>query len=305
MSGESLRADVFRLRWGRPGWAVPILLFLAVVLVAALAFNLANLDTGGESFPTPATGGTEPTQVSRVDPLLGDLFLAVFVSLLVAAMIYSLLHRRVRQKRLAKAFSWREVLASTIGLVMTLALLIAWPRVLQVLRGGPAGSDSGNTGAENATGFSTAAAAPLSLFLGLTVLASILVMVSMLRRGAGVTGFEEDASADDADVRQAAATAVQGAVDELEIGGDVRSAILACFARFTRLLGARGIAPQLALTPRELEGLAVERLHVSHESSETLTSLFEEARYSEHPLGEADRRRAIESLAGIRAALEA
>jgi hypothetical protein len=44
---------------------------------------------------------------------------------------------------------------------------------------------------------------------------------------------------------------------------------------------------------------------VSRDASGTLTSLFEEARYSVHPLDEADRRRAIESLAGIRAALEA
>src|SRR5213594_3543887 len=68
---------------------------------------------------------------------------------------------------------------------------------------------------------------------------------------------------------------------------------------------ARGITAQGALTPRELEGLAVERLHVSREASETLTTLFEEARYIEHPLGEADRHRAIESLAGIRVALGA
>src|SRR5438093_6191539 len=87
--------------------------------------------------------------------------------------------------------------------------------------------------------------------------------------------------------------------------GDVRSVILACFHRFCALLGARGITAQGALTPRELEGLAVERLHVSREASETLTTLFEEARYSEHPLGEADRHRAIESLAGIRVALGA
>jgi len=105
--------------------------------------------------------------------------------------------------------------------------------------------------------------------------------------------------------RHAAADAVQDAIEELEVGGDVRSVILACFHRFCALLGARGITAQGALTPRELEGLAVERLRVSRDASETLTSLFEEARYSEHPLGEADRQRAIESLAGIRVALGA
>ena len=58
------------------------------------------------------------------------------------------------------------------------------------------------------------------------------------------------------------------------------------------------------LTPRELEDLAVRRLDVTADSAETLTSLFEEARYSEHALGEPDRDRAVRSLETIRADLE-
>jgi hypothetical protein len=105
--------------------------------------------------------------------------------------------------------------------------------------------------------------------------------------------------------RAAAVVAVQTTIQELEGGVDVRAAILGCFQRFCTLLGARGITDQGALTPRELEALAIGRLTVSHEAAEILTSLFEEARYSEHPLGEADRVRAIESLGRIQAALEA
>jgi len=136
------------------------------------------------------------------------------------------------------------------------------------------------------------------------MLAAIVLLVALLRRGMGPRELEEE-SVDKPAARHAAADAVQDAIQELELGGDVRSAILACFRRFCLLLGARGITAQGALTPRELDSLAVERLRVSRDASGTLTSLFEEARYSVHPLGEADRRRAIESLAGIRAALEA
>src|SRR5256886_17588762 len=136
-------------------------------------------------------------------------------------------------------------------------------------------------------------------------LVTIVILVALPRRGAGVVEIDAEPSADDPAARHAAADAVQDAIEELEVGGDVRAVILACFRRFCALLGARGITAQGALTPRELEDLAVGRLHVSREASSTLTSLFEEARYSEHPLGEADRRRAIESLAGIRVALEA
>ena len=71
------------------------------------------------------------------------------------------------------------------------------------------------------------------------------------------------------------------------------------------LLGARGFTDQEALTPRELERLAVDRLQVSREETGNLTSLFEEARYSEHALGEPDRARAMDCLGRIQAALEA
>src|SRR2546422_5248934 len=86
MNGDRLCMEVSRLRWGRPTWAIPVLLFLAVLLVAGLAFNLANLDTGGESFPGPSTGGTQPTAVGAGAPFLGDLFLVAFGGLPAAGV---------------------------------------------------------------------------------------------------------------------------------------------------------------------------------------------------------------------------
>src|SRR5207247_6456844 len=76
--------------------------------------------------------------------------------------------------------------------------------------------------------------------------------------------------------RQAAVVAVRATIRDLEEGGDVRTAILACFERFCALLGSRGITDQDALTPHELERLAVDRLRVSRDASGILTSLFEE-----------------------------
>jgi len=291
---------------GRTEWAVPLLLFLAIVLVAALAFNVANLDTGGEAIPGGgASGGTSPSTLGSFDPFLGDLFLVVFASFVVAMLVYAILRRRVQQKAPTKAFSWWQVISSAIGLILVIALLMAWPRMIQAFRIGQTPPTTGDAGSASATGWPVAAGAPLGLFLGLTVLATIVILVALLRRGAGVVEIDNEPSADDPATRHAAVDAVQDAIEELEVGGDVRAVILACFRRFCALLGARGITAQGALTPRELEDLAVGRLHVSREASSTLISLFEEARYSEHPLGEADRHRAIESLAGIRVALGA
>src|SRR6266508_3741630 len=143
------------------------------------------------------------------------------------------------------------------------------------------------------------------LFLAVSVLVTILALTYLLRRPGSAYEGDRDDEPGGPDVRRKATAAVQTAIQELELGGDVRQVILACFERFCRLLGARGITEQVALTPRELERLAIVRLRVSPDASDTLTSLFEEARYSEHALGEADRVRAIDSLAGIRAALGA
>jgi len=291
---------------GRAEWAVPLLLFLAVLLVAALAFNVANLDTGGEAIPgAGAAGGTEPRALGAFDPILGDVILVVFAGFVVAMLVYAFRGRRVSSKALIKPYSWLQVFSSIMGLVLSIAFLVAWPRMIQALRAGQTNSTASDAGAVNGTGWPTAAGAPLSLFLGLMVLATIVLLVALLRRGGGLAEMESEPPGDDPAARHAAAEVVQDAIEELEVGGDVRSVILACFRRFCALLGARGITDQGALTPRELEGLAVERLHVSRDASGTLTSLFEEARYSEHPLGDADRHRAIESLAGIRAALGA
>ena len=306
MSARRHRTGVTRPWRGRTEWAVPLLLFLAIVLVAALAFNVANLDTGGEAIPGGgASGGTSPSALGVFDPLLGDVFLVVFASFVIAMLVYAILRRKVQQKAPTKPFSWWQVISSAIGLILVMALLLAWPRMVQAFRIGQTPPTTGNAGGASATGWPVAAGAPLGLFLGLTVLATIVILVALLRRGAGVVEIDNEPSADDPATRHAAADAVQDAIEELEVGGDVRAVILACFRRFCALLGARGITAQGALTPRELEDLAVGRLHVSREASSTLISLFEEARYSEHPLGEADRHRAIESLAGIRVALEA
>src|SRR5712691_4552416 len=67
MRGDGLCAGVLRPQRGRPGWAVPLLLFLAVLIVSALAFNLANLNTGGEAIPVvPGAGGMPASQVGNL-----------------------------------------------------------------------------------------------------------------------------------------------------------------------------------------------------------------------------------------------
>ena len=308
MNGDGLCSGVLRLRRGRPGWATPVLLFLAVLLAAGLAFNLGNLDPEGETLPAGPTAGSSPRSVLGLNGATIDALFVVVAGLLVAGVLYSLTLLRHRVKRETKPRSIWQILSSVLGLLLVVAVLLAWPRITRLGQSVNHTTDSASTAADgqNVTGWAaTVVSTPFGIFLLILVLGTIIATTYLLRRG--VDGFAAGPGVHPSVLleRYEATEAVRAAIVELEIGADVRIAILACFQRFCLLLGARGILDQEALTPRELEQFAVDRLHVSREASFTLTSLFEEARYSEHPLGEADRARAIDSLAGIRSALEA
>src|SRR5437870_12435390 len=96
MSARRLRTNVIRTWRGKAEWAVPLLLFLAILLVAALAFNVADLDTGGEAIPgAGAAGGTEPRASGGFDPILADVILLVFAGFVVATRVFAWPGRRV------------------------------------------------------------------------------------------------------------------------------------------------------------------------------------------------------------------
>src|SRR2546428_8447619 len=113
----------------------------------------------------------------------------------------------------------------------------------------------GDAGGACATGGPVAAGAPLGLFLGLTVLATIVILVALLRRGAGVVEIDDEPSADDPAARHAAADAVQDAIEELEVGGGLRALIPPCFPRVLDLPPAHPVTPPGAPTPPESQVL--------------------------------------------------
>ena len=307
MSAERLRADMVRIRRGKSTWAVPLLLVLAVLIVAALAFNLANLDTGGDSIPQAPASGRSASWVGVLlpDPIATAILMTLSAFFLVGTVILLVRGRR-KMKRPAKAFTWWAVLARAMGLALLIAILVWWPRAIQGARE-RAGTQANATAADSGAFTSVWPAAsgwPIEVFLMVAVFAVVGWLLYVLRRS-NRPDPDRDFAFPAPNARQAAVVAVRATIRDLEEGGDVRTVILACFQQFCTLLGSRGITDQDPLTPHELEGLAVDRLRVSRDASGILTSLFEEARYSEHPLGDRDRTRAIDSLGQIQAALEA
>jgi hypothetical protein len=85
---------------------------------------------------------------------------------------------------------------------------------------------------------------------------------------------------------------------------DPRTAIIGCYAAMERSLADAGSPPRVADTPAEVLGRATASGMVRSAPATTLTGLFRRARYSRHPMTEADRAAAIDALAQVRADLE-
>jgi hypothetical protein len=97
-------------------------------------------------------------------------------------------------------------------------------------------------------------------------------------------------------VKQKATEVVSRTVRMLEAGNNYQETILACYRQMCILLGEIGLEIGLAQTPREFALQASEKLRFGKEAVNTLTFLFEEARYSRHFLGDDKRRLAITQL---------
>jgi len=137
--------------------------------------------------------------------------------------------------------------------------------------------------------------------LGIVVLLAIVVGVPQTRRY--LAERRESAA-----VRRGAArgvpagmrAALSRASADLNVGGDPRTVILALYAAMLDEL--RPMADDLRTsTPEEIRATHLVRLGVRPEAARTLTRLFEEARYSTHPMGPSESARARDA---VRATLE-
>jgi Domain of unknown function (DUF4129) len=85
---------------------------------------------------------------------------------------------------------------------------------------------------------------------------------------------------------------------------DPRTAIIGCYAAMERSLADAGSPPRMADTPAEVLSRATMSGLMRSAPATTLTGLFRRARYSTHPMTEADRTAAIGALAQVRADLD-
>ena len=142
---------------------------------------------------------------------------------------------------------------------------------------------------------------PWPLLILFAVLAIAAVALTSYRRRRSSLRPAPDDAADSTAITLAAALAAGARA--LHEDPDPRTAIIGCYAAMERSLADAGLPPRLADTPAEVLGRATASGLVRSAWAGTLTGLFRRARYSSHPMTEADRITAVGALAQVQADL--
>jgi hypothetical protein len=96
------------------------------------------------------------------------------------------------------------------------------------------------------------------------------------------------------------AEAISDAIDDLEREPDPRRAVIAAYARMERELGRQGLPRRPSETPLEYMRRALHEQTARSASVESLTALFERAKFSRHEITPAMKQEAIDALVDIR-----
>jgi Domain of unknown function (DUF4129) len=107
------------------------------------------------------------------------------------------------------------------------------------------------------------------------------------------------------DEAEVAREAVDAALAPLREPADPRAAVIEAYARMEHLLAERELGRRTPEAPREYLRRVMREQDIPEESLTTLTALFEEARFSRHPIPESAPRRAASELQTARAVLAA
>jgi Domain of unknown function (DUF4129) len=100
------------------------------------------------------------------------------------------------------------------------------------------------------------------------------------------------------------AAAVEDSLEDLRREPDARAAIIKIYRNFERVLAAAALPRRTWQTPGEFMRAVLGKSPLPPAPIRSLTGLFERARFSQHPVGAAERESAWRSLIEIRAALD-
>jgi Domain of unknown function (DUF4129) len=297
-------------RWSVAGLGAVLIALVAAVAVASRASTHVS---GG---PLGAGSGAAHA-LGAVVLAFGVLVCVAVLAVIVAALWPSTLPGRKRGSDEGLFAPYRPDMSAgekavLIGLLTVLlggAGTVVWviythhtgPRPVASGQGAAAGFGGSATGhhstpAPPAGGGSSALPSALVAAIVVVIVASLAAL--LLARRSKPAPEEVDHA------RARLARAVEWSLDDLRREPDPRRAVIAAYARMERMFAAQGMARRPFETPLEYLSRVLGRMHVNAASTERLTGLFEEAKFSPHAVGSEERAQAVETLGAIRKDLE-
>ncbi len=281
---------------------------IVATAVGLLLVSLVALASGGSPWHA---GGRQDVPVGVVRALAAVAGALVVGSLfLVWAGTPSVERRRRRRRRLGArdleglgaslSAAWKAaaIVGGAIGLFLLLTLPVLAPPTAATRHGGTPGN-----AALRGHASTPAPAGPSSAALTWLVVGSAAALL-LVAPAAVVVRRRRASRAREAVVPDAAARVGSGlrqSLADLESERDPRLAVQRAYARMEESLGAIELSRAPDETPTEFTARVLRVLGASAAAASDLTGLFEIARFSDHPMDEDDRRRAIASVRRVEA----
>ena len=279
-----------RSRRGRAvGVTVALLVLLAIVAVAMQS------GFGGSSHAVAA-----PSH-AYVDWAM-SIFLVLFFLMIPVALYAHVVQMREFPLQDPRTMRYRAVrsMLSTAGVFLVLALILYSRRHstffgFHSLFGGHAGSAAGGSHGGTTPQYEPTFRWPVLWATALLLAAAAAwYLWDRSHRVAPARAFGAASVAEDL------ADSLDDAIDDLEAELDARRAVIAAYARMERTFAGHGLDRRPSETPTEYLRRLLLGLTSQVDAVRRLTRLFEHARFSDHTIGDAMKRDAIESLRAIR-----
>ena len=263
-----------------------------LVLVSAVAMMVANI----EHFDLGQGGEPLGPKANAIAELLAYTLVPIFIFLALWLLISSRKGKRGREKVQPKP---SRGIAGFIVLLVILGAVIIFASLTD---GQIFDAYQDPEGQSDQDGGETAPVITPDGGQGSLLMGAFLIVILVLALGGGRKYLRKrpvlaSRAATALEMRKARAI-VDKALEDLYAGEDARSAIVRAYQRMSRLISGR-LQDAPYLTPRELASLAQERFGWPGKATDELTSLYEEAWYSDHPLSEEKKERALRCLREI------
>ena len=255
-----------------------LMVFVAILLVAVIsitvaqvripAYNPSGLNLPSSKYPPPRSAGIN----------MSFIFYGFLYAWIIIAIVGVILYRKSMGKEMLK-----EIVVGLIAFFITFLIFFTILLLGNKFRWS-------NTGSPETYGSSYWSVAYFYIALTFFIFLIVYAVLKSIR-------IEEKETEVKKEIPK---KYVERAIYHLKLGEDVRGSILKAYREMEKIIKSKGIEDKNYYTPREFRNVIVSKLKISPAPVDSLTSLFEKARYSTVEMTEEDRDETLKYLEMIR-----